>query len=278
MFSCSYCITSIARGKLRSFPIDEIKENVCLAIKQGCKEIQLTAQDTSSYGLDTGQNLGDLLRNISEIKGDFKIRVGMMNPYTCAKNIDSIIEGFNDPKIYKFLHLPVQSGNNDILEKMNRKYKVNDFIKIINKFKKTYKDITISTDIIVGFPGEKDEQFKRSINLIKMVKPDITNVTRYSSRPYTKAKVMKGRINTEIAKERSRILSKIGRKISKDNNKRCIGRKYAVLITEKGKNNTYFGRTNNYKPVVIKNKTQIGRVLQVEIIDAETTFLLASII
>jgi len=278
MFSCSYCITSIARGKLRSFPIDEIKENVCLAIKQGCKEIQLTAQDTSSYGLDTGQNLGDLLRNISEIKGDFKIRVGMMNPYTCAKNIDSIIEGFNDPKIYKFLHIPVQSGDNDILEKMNRKYKVNDFIKIINKFKKTYKDITISTDIIVGFPGEKDEQFKRSINLIKMVKPDITNVTRYSSRPYTKAKVMKGRINTEIAKERSRILSKIGRKISKDNNKRCIGRKYAVLITEKGKNNTYFGRTNNYKPVVIKNKTQIGRVLQVEIIDGDTTFLLGSII
>ena len=278
MLSCSYCITSLARGKLISYPINEITENVCSAIKQGCKEIQLTAQDTSSYGLDSKNDLGKLLKNVSKIKGDFRIRVGMMNPYTCLKNIDSIIEGFNDSKIYKFLHLPVQSGDDDILKKMNRKYNVNDFIDIINKFRERYNDITISTDIIVGFPTETDEQFNRSINLIKLIKPDITNITRYSARPYTKAKVMNGRISTEIVKERSRILSKTCSKISKDKNLGYIGRKYKVLVTEKGKKNTYIGRTDNYKPVVLKSKTEIGCVLQVKIIDAKSTFLLGSII
>ncbi len=182
MLSCSYCITSIARGKLRSFPKNEITENICSAIKQGCKEIQITAQDTSSYGLDSGHDLGELLRSISKIEGDFRIRVGMMNPFTCAKNIDSIIDGFNSPKIYKFLHLPVQSGDNSILEKMNRKYKVEDFINIIKKFRDKYKNITISTDIIAGFPTETAEQFQRSIDLLETIKPDVTNITKYSAR------------------------------------------------------------------------------------------------
>ena len=278
MLSCSYCITSLARGKLKSYPINEITENVCSAIKQGCKEIQLTAQDTSSYGLDSKQNLGILLKNISKIKGDFRVRVGMMNPYTCAKNIDSIIEGFNDNKIYKFLHLPVQSGDDDILEKMNRKYKVKDFINIVNRFRKRYNEITISTDIIVGFPTETDEQFQHSVDLIKLVRPDITNITRYSARPYTKAKVMDGRINTKIVKNRSRILSEICSKISKEKNLGYIGKKFTVLVTEKGKKNTFVGRTENYKPVVLKNKTEIGKFLKVKIIDAEPTFLLGSII
>ena len=278
MLSCSYCITSLARGKLKSYPINEITENICSAIKQGCKEIQLTAQDTSSYGLDSKNDLGKLLINVSKIKGEFKIRVGMMNPYTCKKNIDSIIQGFSDSKIYKFLHLPVQSGDNDILEKMNRKYNVNNFIDIINKFKEIYKDITISTDIIVGFPTETNEQFQHSIDLIKKVKPDIINITRYSARPYTKAKIMKGRVSTKIVKERSKILSKVCSEISKNNNLKYIGKKYNVLITEKGKKNTFVGRTENYKPVVLKNKTEIGKNLQVKIIDAESTYLLGSII
>ena len=120
MLSCSYCITSLARGKLKSYPIDEITQDICSAIRKGCKEIQLTAQDTSAYGLDGKHNLGELLKNVSKIKGQFRVRVGMMNPYTCLKNINSIVNGFKSSKIYKFLHLPVQSGDNVILEKMNR--------------------------------------------------------------------------------------------------------------------------------------------------------------
>lgn len=277
-FSCTYCITSIARGKLVSYPIYEIIKNINSAIKQNCKEIQLTAQDTSSYGLDIGLTLGDLLKNVNRIKGEFRIRVGMMNPYTCLKNIDSILYGFKDKKIYKFLHLPVQSGNNEILEKMNRKYSVNDFLNIVNKFRKYYQDITISTDIIVGFPTETNFQFQKTIDLLNKVKPDITNITRYSARPFTKAKIMKGRVKTELVKARSKILTKLCEDISKQNNKKYIGKNFIALITEKGKNNTFMGRIENYKPIIIKEKVELGEFIKVEVEEAASAFLVGSII
>ncbi len=277
-FSCSYCITSKARGKLKSYPIDEITQDICSAIRQGCREIQLTSQDTSSYGLDIGNDLGELLLKISKIEGVFRVRVGMMNPYTCLKNIKSIITGFKFLNIYKFLHLPVQSGDNIILEKMNRKYLVKDFLKIIKNFRKYYPDITISTDVIVGFPTETDSQFQHTVDLLEEVKPDITNITRYSARPYTKAKNMNGRVNTSIVKERSKYLTELCNKISKQNNLKHIGKKYYVLVTEKGKNNTYVGRSENYKPVVLYEKVKIGEIKAVNITKAENTFLVGSII
>ena len=278
MSSCSYCITSLARGKLKSYPINEIAEDVCSALKQGCKEIQLTAQDTGSYGLDTGQNLGNLLSEVCKIKGEYRIRVGMMNPYTALKNLDSIIQTYADPKIYKFLHLPVQSGDNEILQKMNRKYNVEDFLQIIKKFRKKYPDITISTDVIVGFPTETDEQFKNTVDLLNKIKSDIVNITRYSARPYTKAKTLEGRVKTEIVKERSRILTEFCSKVSKENNQRHIGKNYKVLITEKGKKNTFVGRAENYKPVVIKEKVRFGDFYEVKITNAETTYLVGNLI
>ena len=278
MFSCSYCITSIARGKLKSYPIDEIVQDVCSALRQGCKEIQLTAQDTGSYGLDSDRNLGELLTSVCKVEGEYRIRVGMANPYTILKNLDSTIQAFNNIKIYKFLHIPVQSGDNDILKKMNRKYTVDEFLEIIKKFRDNYANPTISTDIIVGFPTETDEQFQHTIDLLKTVKPDITNVTRYSSRPYTKAKVMKGRVRTDVAKERSKILTKLCIELSKENNRRHVGRKYTVLITEKGKNNTVIGRTENYKPVVIREKAEMGKITPVIITDAAPTYLFGRLI
>lgn len=278
MFSCSYCITTHARGKLRSFPISEIKKDIYFAVNSGCKEIQLTAQDNSSYGLDKKTDLGKLLKNVTQFKENFRIRIGMMNPFTCLKNLDSIIKSFNSSKIYKFVHLPVQSGDNEILEKMNRKYTVQDFKMIVNTFRKKYPDITIATDIIVGFPGETDKQFQNTIDLIKKIKPDITNITRFSVRPNTIAKIMKGRITTEIAKQRSKILTKICYNISFEQNKKYIGRKFNILITKAGKNNSFMGRSENYKPVVLKDFLKIGIFKNVEIKDAAPTYLFASII
>ena len=278
MFSCSYCITTFARGGLKSFPADEITKDVCSAIKQGCKEIQLTAQDTGSYGMGSNKNLGDLLRSICKIKGEYRIRVGMMNPYTALKNLDSIIQGFGNPKIYKFLHLPVQSGDNNILEKMDRKYTIDDFLLIVKKFRNVYPEIVISTDIIVGFPTETDEQFHRSIDLIKELHPDIVNITRYSARDHTKAKTMKGRIKTEVVKDRSRILTKICSEISKENNVNHIGKKYTALITKRGKNNTVIGRAENYKPVVLNKDVEIGISVPVKITNTAQTYLIGTLI
>lgn len=278
MFSCAYCITTLARGKLRSFPINEIKKDVKFAVKNNCKEIQITAQDTSSYGFDKNSNLGDLIRNITQVKGEYRIRIGMMNPYTCKKNLSSIINSYESSKVYKFVHLPVQSGDNNILEKMNRKYEIKDFIEIVEIFREKYPDITLATDVIVGFPSETDEQFQNTIRILKKVKPDITNITRFSARPKTAAKKMKGRIKTETVKERSRELTELCSKISHEQNKKHMNKTYKVLITEKGKNNTFVGRAENYKPVVLNEEVKIGRFYNIKITDFATTYLVGSII
>ena len=193
-------------------------------------------------------------------------------------NFNPILQGYKNQKIYKFLHLPIQSGNNDILKKMNRKYTVKDCMNIIEKFRDNFPDISIATDIIVGFPSETEEKFQNTINLLKKIKPDITNITKYSARPYTKAKQMDGRIKTEVVKERSKILTNLCSKISKVNNKKYIGKKFTVLITEEGKNNTYVGGTDNYKPVVIKEDVEIGEFLSVVIADSASTYLVGKLI
>jgi MiaB-like tRNA modifying enzyme len=277
MFSCSYCITHFARGQLQSFSKDGIISDVKQAINQECKEILLTAQDTASYGFDADDDLGCLLKDVCKIEGDFRIRVGMMNPYTAQKNIDSILSAYIHQKIYKFLHLPVQSGDNNILQQMNRKYQVEDFEKIVSTFRKKYPNITLSTDIIVGFPGESEEQFERSVKLIKKVKPDIVNITRFSARPMTKAKTMKGRIPTEIVKDRSRRLTTLCKEIARQVNTKHIGKEYAILITKK-EDDTFIGRARNYKLVVAKGNVKVGEFASVKIVDSGDIHLFGKLI
>ena len=275
---CSYCITHHARGKLTSYPIEEIIQDIQCALRQGCKEIQLTAQDTASYGLDKGINLGNLLSQICIIEKPFRIRVGMMNPYTAHKNLDSIVSAYVNQKIYKFLHLPVQSGDNDILKRMNRGYTVEDFIRIVKTFRKTYPNLVLSTDIIVGFPTETDEQFNNSIKLLQTVKPDIVNITRYSARPLTMAKTMKGRIPTKVAKERSKQLTQLCTRLSEEINAAHVGRETTVLVTESGKGNTVVARAENYKPIILKKPVELGTFHKIEIIDAKATYLVGKLI
>jgi len=278
LLSCSYCITHFARGKLRSFPIQEIAADVCSAIKQGCKEIQLTAQDTASYGLDTGTNLGMLLTQVCTLDGAFRVRVGMMNPTTVQKNLDSILTAYKHHKIYKFLHLPVQSGDDEILEKMNRGYTAKDFTLLVERFRKTIPTLTLSTDVIIGFPTETEEQFNRTIELLKQIKPDIINITRFSARPLTTAKTMKGRVPTHVVKERSKRTTEICSKISREKNQEHLRKTYMVLVTEKGKKKTFTGRAENYKQVVLTEPVAIGDFVHVEIIDAAPTYLVGKLI
>lgn len=277
-FSCSYCITHFARGMLRSFPIHEIVSDVSCAVAQGCREIQLTAQDTASYGLDTGGNLGLLLNQITALDGPFRVRVGMMNPATIKKNIDSILSAYQHEKIYKFLHAPVQSGDDDMLQKMNRGYTTADFRSLVQRFRERIPLLTFSTDVIVGFPAESEQQFQQTISLLREIQPDIVNITRFSARPLTAAKKMQGRVPTHVVKERSRHISEISSKLTLQNNKKHIGKTYTVLVTEKGKKNTVTGRTENYKQVVLTEPMCIGDFVSVEIIDAESTHLFGKLI
>ena len=276
--ACSYCITRLARGSLKSYPKDIIKRDIMDAIKQTCVEIQLTAQDTASYGVDLGSNLGELLQYISQIPGFHRVRVGMMNPYHVLRYLSEIISGYENYHIFKFIHLPVQSGSDRILTLMNRNYTVSDFQQLVAAFRETYPSITLATDIIVGFPTETDDDFDQTIKLIEAIQPDIVNITRFSARPYTKAKTMSGRIPTQHVKQRSKQLTHLCARIFEENNTRHLGEILPITIIEQGKKKSMMGRTDTYKQVIVHKPVPLGSRVQVEIIDASPIYLVGKII
>ncbi len=276
MGNCTYCITKIARKSLRSADHSWILETAEDMVKSGVKEIELTAQDSAVYGMDTGHSLPELMRDINDIEGDFRIRVGMMNPDAASRILDELIEAYKLPKVYKFLHLPVQSGDDGVLRDMRRNYRVQDFIDIVERVRKEILGITLSTDIIVGYPTESEEAFERSIELIKEIRPNIVNITRFSPRPFTEAYKLKP-ITPRIVKERSRRLTRIAMEISRERNTELVGKRKRVLITERGKNDTVVGRTDEYIPVVLKDG-EIGEFVEVEITGAEVGYVMGRIL
>ncbi len=266
--NCSYCITKFARGRQISYKPESILKAVKNAVVSGYKEIWITSQDNSSYGIDIGTNLAELLKKISDIDGDFKVRVGMMNP-AFLNDIGNLIEVFKSDKIFKFAHIPVQSGSDRILKLMKRGYTVDDFIGISKDFQKI--GATLWTDVIVGFPTESEDDFSDTLEMLKKVRPDFTNISRYSNRPGTKAKKMK-QVPTEIKKERSRVASKLVNKISYEKNMEWVGWKGEIIIDEFSHKN-YIGRNFAYKPVSVDGEYELGSKVNVKIVKAYTTHL-----
>ena len=273
--SCTYCITRIARGRVKSRNVEWIVKMARKAVGMGIKEIRLSAQDTAAYGQDMGTNLAELLNAVTDIEGDFRIRVGMMEPRETMRILDNLIDSYSSEKVYKFLHLPVQSGDDEILRRMNRGYEVNEFREIIRTFRRRFPEMTISTDIIVGFPGESNETFENTCRLIKEIRPDILNITRFSPRPKTPAYKWK-RPSTNAVKEWSRKLGEIHIKMIEEKNRRFVGKKLRVLIPQHGKRGKYLGRTDNYRPVII-DEGEIGRFYTIEIIDSRPGYLIGKI-
>ncbi|MCS7118812.1 MAG: tRNA (N(6)-L-threonylcarbamoyladenosine(37)-C(2))-methylthiotransferase, partial [Archaeoglobaceae archaeon] len=267
---CSFCATKFARGKLRSFSISKILEEVEKAVKLGFKEIQLTSQDTGCYGLDKGDFLlSELLKGISRIEGDFRVRVGMMNPQHAKEQIERLLEAFESEKIYKFLHIPVQSGDNRVLEDMRRDHTVEDFLEVVDAFRSKF-EITLATDIIVGYPTETEESFWKTHELIEEVKPDMVNITRFSKRKGTPAEKLK-EIPGWIVKERSRKLTDLCVRIGLENNRKFIGKSLKVLITSYGKK-WMLARTNSYRAVITTGK--LGEFKSVKIGTCRHNYLL----
>ncbi len=284
MQSCSYCITRFARGPLISYSVKEIISHVHQALQQGCKEIQLTAQDTAAYGDDINISLDQLIAalqtqtTLHSIAPTFRIRIGMMNPHTAFKKLDDIIACYRFPNVYKFIHLPLQSGDNTILQKMNRNYTVEEFYELLTKIRIKIPTMSLSTDVIVGFPTETDDQFYHTCSFLEKIQPDVINITRFSPRPQTSAKNMRGRIPTKIVKERSQRISELCTRIQRTKNKKYHGKTCSVLITEYGKNKTFFGRTENYKPVILSEQVNLGDIHPVQIIDSSDINLYGKLI
>jgi MiaB-like tRNA modifying enzyme len=274
---CAYCSVKLIKGNIFTYPeayiVNEIKKNV----EHGCKEIWLTSQDSGAYGLDTGKRRLAVLLNeiLDKVEGNYKIRLGMINPRHVMNMIDDLIKVYQDDRMFKFLHIPIESGNNEILGKMKRKYSVHNFKEIIDRFRRYVKDITIASDMIVGFPTETELQFQDSLHLVQEVKPDILNIARFSARPNTAAARMK-QLQGNIKKERSKALTELFNSIALKQNKKWIAWQGKIIIDEVGKNNTWVGRNFAYKPVIVKGNFNLGDEMEVKIKDVTTYDLRAT--
>jgi len=274
--SCSYCCVVQARGHLRSYGIKEIVERVQKDYAKGVKEFWLTSQDTASYGRDLKTDLAELLFALDQINGNFQIRVGMMTPNLVMEIQDRLISALDSKKIFKFLHLPVQSGDDTVLQLMRRFYTTTDFKTIVKEFKASQPYLTLATDVIVGFPGESEEAFQNTLKLLKQLKPDVVNVSKFFARPKTAAWKMKDRlVDKGEIKRRSTIISEVSKQFSAGQNRRWVGWSGDVFVDEKGKiEGSWVGRNFAYKPIVIKSaKNLLGKTLQVTVVEALGTYL-----
>jgi len=275
MSECTFCQTKLSKGDLKSYRIGDVVRQVKTEISDGCNEVWLTSTDNGCYGLDIGADLPELVNAVSEIDNKFFIRVGMMNPMYMPKIRDGLLKSFESTKVFKFLHVPVQSGSNKVLNDMKRGHTEQTFRDVTNKFRDKFEKFTISTDVIVGFPTETEEDFEATLKLLKETKPDIVNLSRYSQRPGTYAAEMRQIDVTEV-KRRSKTAYELINEISEENNKNWIGWEGQVIFDEEHEDQIR-GRNFAYKPIFVKEKPKIGQISTVKIIDSTTHSLIGQI-
>jgi threonylcarbamoyladenosine tRNA methylthiotransferase CDKAL1 len=269
---CSYCIVRMARGRLKSKSLQEIIDEARMLLDSGVVEIQLAAQDTASYGNDCELSLPALLKELCSLPGDFMLRVGMMNPDTLQQHLAETIDAMRSPKVYRFLHIPIQSGSDRILGRMGRRYTSEDFAKITGELRSDLPGLSLNTDAIVGFPGEAAEDFQKTLDLVRQVQPDKVNITKFSPRPGTPAARLYD-IPDRIKKDRSRVLTRLWLQIAAKNNERLVGRTLQALVTERGRNGTMKARAANYLGIVVYGNPVPGSSIRVKITASNSYYL-----
>ena len=271
---CTYCIVPYVRGRERSRNQDDILNEVNSLAKEGYKEIMLLGQNVNSY--DGGQNNGfaTLLRKINKIEGIERIRFISPHPKDFTDDVISAIAECD--KVCKIIHLPLQSGSTRILEKMNRKYTKEHYLNLVEKMKEQIPEVLFSTDIIVGFPGETEEDFGDTLDIVKKVKFEQAYMFIYSRRKGTVADKMEEQIDEETKHKRFNRLKKIVDMQVQENNTKYIGTNQKVLIEGVSKNNknTLTGRTESNKPVMFEgSKDLIGEIVEIKIISEHVWYL-----
>jgi threonylcarbamoyladenosine tRNA methylthiotransferase CDKAL1 len=270
--SCSYCIVAKARGRLKSRDLEDVALEVEKLAAQGVAEVQISAQDTAAYGSDIGTNLWQLLDRLVQIPGDFMLRVGMMNPSSALLIKDQLLGSYQSPKIYRFLHIPVQSGSDRILGSMGRRYSAASFLEVARAFRSAHPHITIITDVIVGFPGETDADFIETLDLVKLLQPDKVNITRFSARPGTPAARLYD-MPDRIKKDRSREMTGLWLKIAAKRNQQYEGKVLVARITERGRDGTMKARAENYLGIVVKGRPKPGSIVRVVVTDSNPFYV-----
>jgi len=248
------------------------------AVGLGAKEIFLSAQDSGVYGYDMGTDLPALLDAATRLEGNFKVRVGMFGPSSVIPFLGRLANSYRSNKIYKFAHIPVQSGSDGILERMRRPYKVSDFRRVVSSLRSCQPSLTLYTDVIVGFPGETEDDFAGTCGLIEEVRPGKTHIARFSPRPHTPAYAMR-HVPEEVKKKRSQALTDLTRRIQMECNLEWVGRVVGAVAVDAFARGGVIARTDEYKTVALPgaDRSLIGSRLEVEIASATPFFLLGEI-
>lgn len=282
---CSYCIVPKTRGSERARPMNEIVDEIKALADSGTKEVTLLGQIVNQYALrefpfkDKKSPFVQLLEKVNAIDGIERIRFTSPHPVGFK---DDLIECYNRlPKLCEYLHFPMQSGSNEILKAMRRPYTIEKFTSIIEKLRSIRPDIYISTDIIVGFPGETYEDFEKTKNVFESLSFDMAYIFKYSVRPGTSAEPMGDPIDKEIKESRNQILLNILREKSLARNQSLIGKTEKVLLESKAKRgkDIFTGRTRGYRKVLVEaNERLMGSIVPVKIKDATVSTLLGDLI
>lgn len=272
---CTYCATLRARGRVRSRPVKEIVERARTALESGTRELLLTSQDNGAFGGDTGSGLNELMVELAKLSGDHRIRIGMLNPALAHERASELAEAWAGERVYKFLHLPVQTGSDRLLETMARDHSLEQFWQVVETFRGRYSELMLSTDIICGFPGETEEDHRATIELLERLRPEVVNITRFSARPFTPAAKMEDQVPFQAAKERSRELTKLRQRLGQEAFNEQVGKEATVLAIEPGKPGTMLCRDECYRPVVVEQELESGTFHEVKITGAHWAYLIA---
>ena len=277
MSNCSYCITKFATGRVDSPTVEENVEKARALVHAGAKEIRVTGQDTGVYGWDTGdRKLPELLDRICDIDGEFRVRLGMANPGGIHGIHEELAEVFaRNEKLYDFIHAPVQSGSDEVLEAMRRQHRVEKFREVVAAFDDRLDHWTLSTDFIVGFPTETEADHERSMELLREVRPEKINVTRFSKRPGTDAAELKG-LGGTLKKKRSKAMSELKMDVVGEAYESMVGETVEVLVVEEGTGDSVKCRDPAYRQVIVQGATDrgvdVGDVLDVEVTGHNTVY------
>ena len=275
--ACTFCETKFARGPISSFEEKTILKAISMCAASGSKEIELTSQDTGAYGADTKTDISELVSKASEIKGDFMMRIGMLNPEHLHKYIDNLIRVFNEPgsKLFRFLHLPVQSGSNSVLMDMKRRYTIEEYALLVKELRRRVSGISIATDVIVGYPAETEEAYAETRSMIADLKPTITNISKFSRRPHASASKLR-QLHNDVIKRRSTELSRMVRLLQQQEYAKHVGSSLPVLVTERA-GTTASGRDANYRPVGLISAAGIntGDVVEAKLLRSSYACLVA---
>ena len=270
---CSFCIVPFTRGRERSRSVESIVEEVKKAVDQGFVEITLLGQNVNSYNFE-GKSFSDLLLDVSDIDGVKRIRYTSPHPQDINQELLEVMASRQN--ICNYVHFPMQSGSNEVLKRMNRTYTREHFYDMALKIRKIMPNCGLSTDIIVGFPGETDDQYRETLDLMEAIKFNSAFTFKYSPRPYTKAEQFSDQISEQVKKDRLDEMLILQRKHTLELNQKMVGSFQKVLIEKESKksNMHWAGRTDSNEWVIIeKNNSNIKDIVPVEITGATGVIL-----